>query len=61
MKLRISYYNGDDRGQFEYHSQYSRKNAKGIMGEIMSMAYKRFGRNACYFEINGVDRVREDD
>lgn len=57
MLVRVCYDDGHDFGSFEYFSEYSRINARGIKDEIEHELYKRFGRRAKYVEITQFYRV----
>lgn len=57
MKVCVVWDNGHDTGEFEYFSNYSRINAKGIKEEAKSQMIQRYGYNTRNREIKNIYRV----
>lgn len=57
MKVLVVWDNGHDTGEFEYFSNYSRINAKGIKEEAKLQMIQRYGYNTRNREIKNIYRV----
>lgn len=57
MKVCVVWDNGHDFGEFEYFSNYSRINAKGIKEEAKLQMIQRYGYNTKNREIKNIYRV----
>lgn len=57
MKVLVVWDDGHDFGEFEYFSNYSRINAKGIKEEAKLQMIQRYGYNTRNREIKNIYRV----